>query len=97
MVAVRLAQTLHVPITDGILTTAGPGEAFASLGLGAPGLPLPDVPETEFRRVAELYPDEVAALVFFDLWIGNTNRAFNFKASMVTPHIRGLTTVSPYC
>lgn len=87
LVAVRLAQTLHIPIADGVLTTAGAGHAFASLELAAPGLPLPDVPESHHGRVAELYPDPVAGLVAFDVWIGNPDRARNFKASLVTPHV----------
>lgn len=87
LVAVRLAQTLHLPIADGVPTTAGAGHAFASLELAAPGLPLPDVPESHHGRVAELYPDAVAGLVAFDIWIGNPDRARNFKASLVTPHV----------
>lgn len=87
LVAVRLAQTLHIPIADGVLTAAGTGHAFASLELAAPGLPLPDVPEGHHGRVAELYPDAVASLVAFDIWIGNSDRARNFKASLVTPHV----------
>lgn len=87
LVAVRLAQTLHAPLADGVLTLAGSGHAFASLELGAPGLPLPDVPESHHSRVAELYPEAVAGLVAFDIWIGNPDRARNFKASLVTPHV----------
>lgn len=35
--------------------------------MAAPGFPLPDVPNSQFGRVADLYSDEVAALVVFDL------------------------------
>jgi len=87
LVAVRLAQTLHAPLADGVLTVAGAGHAFASLELGAPGLPLPDLPESQHGRAAELYPEAVAGLVAFDVWIGNPDRANNFKASLVTPHV----------
>lgn len=87
LVAVRLAQTIHAPLADGVLTLAGSGQAFASLELGAPGLPLPDVSESNHGRVAELYPEAVAGLVAFDIWIGNPDRARNFKASLVTPHV----------
>lgn len=87
LVAVRLAQTLHAPLADGVLTVAGAGHAFASLELGAPGLPLPDVPDSHLGRVAELYPEAVAGLIAFDLWIGNADRARNIKASLVTPHV----------
>ncbi|MDD2737184.1 MAG: hypothetical protein PHF56_24890 [Desulfuromonadaceae bacterium] len=42
-VAVRLGQTLHVPIAAGVLTTTGDGLAFASLHIEAPGLALPNL------------------------------------------------------
>ena len=87
-VAQRLAQTLHVPIAEGVLTTTGDGPAYASLLVHSPGINLPDVLEPQLDRIAATYPNQVAALVAFDLYIGNGDRARNLKASLVTPHVR---------
>lgn len=87
LVALRLAQTLHIPIANGVLTTTGSGEAYASIELGAPGLPLPDLPPTRFAAAASQYADEAAALVAFDIFIGNWDRGSNIKATLVTHHL----------
>lgn len=87
LVAVRLAQTLHIPIAAGVLTVAGASHAFASLEVGGPGLFLPDALEVQWPKIAERYPDAVAALVAFDIFIGNEDRARNFKVSLITPHV----------
>jgi len=44
-VAHRLAQTLHAPVAEGVLTNTGDGQAYASLMLHSPGINLPDVLE----------------------------------------------------
>lgn len=87
-VALRLAQTLHIPVADGALAHAGDGLAYASLQVDSPGLPLPDMLKSQVRNVAAQYPDQVAALVAFDAYIGNWDRGRNLKASLVTSHIR---------
>ena len=87
LVALRLAQTLHIPVATGVLTTAGNGEAYASIELGAPGLRLPDLSPPQFENAASQYADEAAALVVFDIFIGNWDRGSNIKASLVTPHL----------
>lgn len=87
-VALRLAQTFHIPVADGALTVAGDGPAYASLEVAAPGIPLPNVLDSQCERIALAYPDEVAALTAFDVLIGNWDRKRNLKASIVTPHIR---------
>lgn len=87
-VALRLAQTFHIPVADGALTMAGDGPAYASLEVAAPGIPLPNVLDSQCERIARAYPDEVAALTAFDILIGNWDRKRNLKASIVTPHIR---------
>lgn len=87
-VVVRLGQTLHVPIADGVLTHTGDGPAFASLEIGSPGLSLPNLVESRIEKIARTYPDEVAALTAFDILIGNFDRKQNLKASIATPHIK---------
>ncbi|MDA8151215.1 MAG: hypothetical protein M0003_00640 [Acidithiobacillus sp.] len=87
-VAHRLAQTLHVPVAEGVLTTTGDGQAYASLLLHSPGINLPDVLDPQLDRIAHMYPDMAAALVAFDIFIGNGDRARNLKAALVTPHVR---------
>lgn len=87
LVALRLAQTFHIPVATGVLTTTGNGEAYASIELGSPGLRLPDLSPPQFKKAASQYADDAAALVVFDIFIGNWDRASNIKASLVTQHI----------
>ena len=87
-VALRLAQTLHIPVADGALAHAGDGLAYASLQVDSPGLSLPDMLKSQISRVADQYSDQVAAVVAFDIFIGNWDRGRNLKASLVTSHIR---------
>jgi len=86
-VSIKLAQTLHIPVADGVLTTTGDGPTYASLELASPGIPLPDILKSQIQHVAEKYPYEIAALTAFDIFIGNWDRAQNIKASLVTPHM----------
>lgn len=88
IVAVRLAQTCHIPLADGVLTATSDGPSYASLELASPGIQLPDMLESQTPSVAAAYPDAVAALVAFDILIGNRDRSRNVKASLTTPHIR---------
>lgn len=87
LVALRLAQTFHIPVASGVLTLTGSGEAYASIELGAPGLRLPDLLPPQFANAASHYAEESAALVVFDIFIGNWDRGSNIKASLVTPHL----------
>jgi len=87
LVALRLAQTLHIPVASGVLTVTGSGEAYASLELGAPGLRLPDLLSPQYVTAASHYAEEAAALVVFDIFIGNWDRGSNIKATFVTPHL----------
>lgn len=87
LVALRLAQTFHIPVANGVLTTTGSGEAYASIELCSPGLRLPDLLPPQFANAASHYADEAAALVAFDIFIGNWDRGSNIKASLVTPHL----------
>lgn len=86
-VALKLAQTFHIPVADGVVVSTGAGQAYASLEVTSPGIDLPDLLRSQFKRAASLYPDKAAALVAFDLWIGNRDREENLKASLVTPHV----------
>ena len=85
-VALRLAQALRMPVADGVLTVATDGYAFASLEVALPGLDLPDMRKTEYRKVARRYPDAAAAILAFDHWIGNADRGGNVKATLVSEH-----------
>jgi len=87
LVALRLAQTIHIPIASGVLTTTGGGEAYASIEIGSPGLRLPDLLPPQFANAASQYANGAAALVVFDIFIGNWDRGSNIKASLVTPHL----------
>jgi hypothetical protein len=71
----------------GVLTTTADGQAFASLEVDSPGIPLPNIHHKQYNLAAQRYPIGVAALVAFDIFIGNYDRAGNIKASLVTPHI----------
>lgn len=87
LVALRLAQTFHIPVASGVLTTTSSGEAYASIELGSPGLRLPDLLPPQFANAASHYEEESAALVVFDIFIGNWDRGSNIKVSLVTPHL----------
>lgn len=71
-----------------MLTSTGDGPAFASLEIASPGLSLPDMLESQRAKAASLYPNETAALVAFDILVGNYDRGRNLKASLATPHIK---------
>lgn len=88
LVATKLAQTLHLPIADGVLTSTGDGPAFASLEVASPGLSLPDMLESQCGKASSIYPKEAAALVAFDILIGNNDRGRNLKSSLTTSHIK---------
>jgi hypothetical protein len=87
-VAARLAQTLHAPIADGVLALIGDGHAFVSLKVGSFGERLLDLPVGRRQAAASRYPDEAAALVLFDILIGNWDRARNLKVSLVSPNLQ---------
>lgn len=87
-VALRIAQKLNIPVAEGCLSVTGDGQVFASLELGSPGMSLPDVTPSRYRLLMERYPDEMAALLVFDLLIGNRDRGQSIKAALVTPQIR---------
>jgi len=86
-VATNLAQTLHTPNAAGIFAGGLGVHNFASLKIANPGFTLPDIRKSWIKETAKHYPDHVAALVAFDILIGNTDRYQNLKASLFTPHI----------
>lgn len=86
-VGVRLAQTLHAPVADGVLTSSGDGPAFVSLYLAAPPERLPNIHWSRRDKIASKYRVEVAALVAFDIFIGNGDRFRNIKASLANPQL----------
>jgi hypothetical protein len=87
-VALRIGQTLHIPLADGVLTTTGDGPAFACLEIGSPGLSLPNIDQSRIGKITRQYLEEAAALTVFDVLVGNRDRMLNLKASVVTPHIK---------
>ena len=86
-VAVRLAQTLRVPVADGVLTQVDGVIAFASLEVASPAMPLPDLLASQFAAAAERYPREAAGLTLFDILIGNWDRRENLKAAIKTDKV----------
>ncbi len=83
--ASNLAQTLHIPNADGVLTDAVGKLAYASLEIANPKIPLPNLRPSWFKMAAEKYPEQASALVAFDILIGNADRCGNLKASLFTP------------
>ena len=88
LVASRLGQMVSAPVATGVLTVSGDGQTFAGIEAGSRELVLPDVLDLRLGDIALKYPSEAAALVAFDLWIGNDDRHGNLKASLHTQHIR---------
>lgn len=86
-VALRLAQALRMPVADGVLTIAADGYAYASLEVALPGLDLPDMRKSDYKKVARRYSDASAAILAFDYWIGNADRGGNVKAAMLSEHL----------
>jgi hypothetical protein len=88
LVATRLGQMLNAPVAAGVLTMSGDGQTYAGIETGSHELVLPDVFDARLGDIADKYPSETAALVAFDLWIGNDDRHGNLKASLHSQHIR---------
>lgn len=86
LVAVRLAQILHIPIANGLLTDRDGADHFASLHIGRSNEKLPPLQDYQLKAVAFRYEDEVAALTAFDIFIGNQDRRGNIVASVVSDH-----------
>ena len=82
LVATNVAQTLHIPNAMGVLTKENNDHNFASLEIAKPSTPLPNVRLSWFKDAAKLYPDQAAALVVFDIFIGNSDRYQNLKVSL---------------
>ncbi|MBL8508853.1 MAG: hypothetical protein JNM11_10300, partial [Chitinimonas sp.] len=87
IVCQRVGRLFHVPLADGVLTATADGPAYASLEVCLPGVATPDLPQSRRVEVAKRYPNEVAALLAFDILIGNNDRACNVKAVTISPHI----------
>lgn len=86
LVAIRLAQALHIPIANGVLTDQNGTDHFASLYIGRSNEKLPPLRSHQIKAVAYRYQDEVAALTAFDIFIGNRDRRDNIIASIVSEH-----------
>jgi len=82
LVATKIAQTLHAPNAMGVLTQSESDFLFASLEIAKPNTPLPNIRKSWFQDAATKYPDQVAALIVFDIFIGNTDRYQNLKVSL---------------
>lgn len=79
-VAVQLAQALSLPVASGALVVSMGGHMFASLLLDRTGVSLPTMKSRQVDGVLRRYPKECAAILVFDLWIGNHDRTGNVKA-----------------
>lgn len=88
IVAVRLARLLGAPVADGAPVMAGPRVAYASLELTLAGARIPDLTKNRISDIVSGYADEAAAILVFDLWIGNWDRANNIKSSTLTENLR---------
>lgn len=88
IVALQLGRLFSAPISDGALVVAGSKVAFASLEVGLPGLKLGKVSQRRLAEVADTYPNEVSSLLALDYWIGNWDRAQNFRAALISDQIR---------
>ena len=87
-VAMQLARHFRTPVCDGVLTITAKQLAFVSLKLTIAGISLPNARESQNKRICELYPAEAAALMVFDILIGNFDRNLNMKATVATPQHR---------
>jgi hypothetical protein len=87
LVALKLGQRLNAPVAAGVLAATSDGQTFASIEAGGPGMVLPDVSDANIDSIATRYPIGAAALVAFDIWIGNSDRKNNLKAFIASPHI----------
>ncbi len=87
LVALRLGQRLSAPIAAGVLAVTSDGQSYASIEAGGPGMVLPHVSDANIASIAARYPTGAAALVAFDIWIGNSDRKNNLKAFIASPHI----------
>lgn len=83
-VALRLAQTLHIPVADGALTDCDEMTAYASLKISTGADCLPEMKHTAAAVAAVRYADMVAALTAYDILIGNWDRAENLMAATNT-------------
>jgi len=86
-VATNIAQTLHVPNAVGVLADKPSTHSYASLEIAKPSIPLPNIRKSQIYEAAKHYPESVAALVVFDILIGNTDRYQNLKVSLFAPQI----------
>lgn len=86
-VAALLGQTLHVSIAQGVLTCTGDGHAYASLEIGSHDIALPNLSRSRIKKAADIYPNEIASLTAFDIFIGNWDRRGNVKACTQTSQI----------
>jgi len=79
-VALRLGQMLSLPLMAGVPVAGPTGLLFASLRLNETGMSLPDMHQRRIKNVVDRYSQECAAILVFDCWIGNDDRAMNIKA-----------------
>lgn len=86
-VAQRLAGLIGVPTAAGALVIHGTGLKYASLALSDLSATPPDIQsDRQIQRTLARYPIECAAILVFDLWIGNPDRTGNVKANLAARH-----------
>jgi hypothetical protein len=87
-VALRVGRFLNVPLADGVLSLIDNDISYVSLQL-SPDKQLLQPLASQYPKIARRYPLEAAALLAFDLLIGNWDRYSNFMATLVhQPMIR---------
>ena len=82
LVAQRLANAFGVPVAAGVPVFVGNRYAFASLMVASHANALTTLSPSRVAELCRTYPDEVAALVAFDLLIGNWDRSENAMAAL---------------
>lgn len=87
IVSLRIARLLGVPVAEGALATIAGRLVFASLKISGPGWIRMDLSKPAVPALAKRYPDEIAAIAVFDIFVGNIDRGGNFAASVRTPHL----------
>ena len=85
LVATRLGALIGLPAATGVLAQGRGGQEYASLLAATPGGRLPPISAHRARWAVLRYPEPCAAVLVFDVFIGNWDRGGNIKAALATP------------
>ena len=84
LVAARLAGLLRLPVATGVPTVQQGTLRYASLVAATPRSGIPMLAKWRAPGAALHYPEDAAALVAFDVFIGNWDRGENLKVNLDT-------------